>query len=133
VALGVLDTERGSVLLAAADAAAFFTRAEAAVRPDARTWVLRISHAGGLRLLTLSEPFPDPRLATLIRLARGCLSAARMVGDETPQIGAGAGTIGRKPAARSGSILDALDTPRAGDIEIGFNRSVSHPRPGIFD
>jgi hypothetical protein len=132
VALGALDPGRLEALLAAADAVAFFTYAEAGerpVRPDARTWVLRDRS----RILTLSEPFADPRLATLIRLVRGCLFPARAVGNETPQIGADAGTVERMPAARSASILDALDTPRAGDIEIGFDRPISHPRPVIFD
>jgi hypothetical protein len=56
-----------------------------------------------------------------------------MVGNETPQIGAGAGTVGRKPAAASANIIDALDTPCAGDIEVSFDRPVSHPLPVIFD
>lgn len=136
VALGALEPERVSALLEVANAAAFFTRPppdEGPVRPDGRILVLRIIYDGRSRLLALPEPFSDPGLATLMRLARGCLSATRMVGDETPRIGAGVGTVGRKVAAESASILDALDTPCAGDIEVSFDRSVSHPRPATFD
>lgn len=136
VALGALEPGCVTALLEAADSTAFFTcpkTDEGPVRPDARIWVLRIRHAGRSRLLALSDPFPDPRLATLVSLARGCLSRARMVGDETPRIGAGAGTVGRKPAAGSASILGALDMPCAGDIEVSFDRPVSHPCPATFD
>jgi len=136
VALGALEPGRVTALLEAADSAAFFTRPktdEGPVRPDARIWVLRISHAGRSRLLALSDPFPDPRLATLVSLARDCFSWARTVCDETPRIGAGAGTVGRKPAAGSASILGVLDMPCAGDIEVSFDRPVSHPRPATFD
>ena len=31
------------------------------------------------------------------------------------------------------SLLDALDMEGAGDIEIVFERPVSHPRPATFD
>lgn len=92
-----------------------------------------VSHVSRSRLLALLEPFPNPRLATLVSLARGCLSATRMAGDKTLQIRAGAGTVGRKPVAGSASILDALDTPCAGNIEASFDRPVSNPRPAIFD
>lgn len=33
----------------------------------------------------------------------------------------------------SDSILDALDMEGVGDIEITFDRPVSHPRPATFD
>ncbi|WCT75883.1 hypothetical protein PQ455_20620 (plasmid) [Sphingomonas naphthae] len=135
-ALGALNPGRVRALLEAADAAAFFTRAEpgeAPVRPDARAWAQRISHAGRSRLLGLPEPFDDSRLATLVRLARGCLSGLQIIVDETRRIGAGTGMVGRKPAAGSANIFDALDTPCAGDIEISFDRPVSHPHPAIFD
>jgi hypothetical protein len=95
--------------------------------------ILGVTDTGRSRLLALLEPFPDPRLVTLARPARGCLSARRMVGDEAPQIGACAGTIGRKPAAGSASILDALDKPRGGNIEVSFDRPVSNPRPALLD
>jgi hypothetical protein len=136
VALGTLEPERVSALLEAADAVALFTRPtpdKGPVRPDGRIWVLRIIYDRRSRLLALPEPFPDPGLATLMSLARGCLSATRMVGDETPRIGAGVGTVGRKAAAESSSILDALDTPCARDIEVSFDQSVSYPRPATLD
>jgi hypothetical protein len=113
VALASIDPDRVKALLSAADAVAFFTRAELGeglVRPDVGTWLLWISHAGRSRLLTLVEPFSDPGLVTLVRLARDCLLPAR-----------------------SASILDLLDTPCAGDIEVGFDRPVSHPHPATFD
>jgi hypothetical protein len=113
VALASIDPDRVKALLSAADAVAFFTRAEPVkgpVRPDVRTWLLRISHAGRSRLLTLAEPFSDPGLVTLVRLARDCLRQAR-----------------------SASVLEVLDTSRAGDIEVSFDRPVGHPRPATFD
>jgi hypothetical protein len=84
-----------------------------------RVW---LSHAVRSHLLALPELFLDPHPATLVSLARSCLSATRMVGDDAPQIRAGVGTVWRKPAAGSASILDALDTPCAGDIEVSFDR-----------
>lgn len=34
---------------------------------------------------------------------------------------------------RSDSILDAIDMEGVGDIEMVFERPVSHPRPATFD
>lgn len=64
-------------LLAAADAVAFFTRPDpvetAPVRPDARTYGIRLVHADRSRVLTVPEPFEVPELAQLVRTVRRCL------------------------------------------------------------
>ncbi len=67
---------RLAALLDAAGTADFFTRpvGDTPTPPDARTYHLRLSHAGRSRTLALPEPFLDPRLATLVRLARDCFS-----------------------------------------------------------
>ena len=60
-------------LLAAADAVAFFTRPDPVVRPDARTYGIRLVHADRSRVLTVPEPFEVPELAQLVRTVRRCL------------------------------------------------------------
>lgn len=73
-----LDPTLVAELLTAAEASDFFTRpvpnGTAPVRPDARTYSIRLVHADHSRVLTVPEPFEAPELAQLIRTVRRCLS-----------------------------------------------------------
>lgn len=75
--LADLDPTLVSELLAAVEASAFFTHRDpdgaAPVRPDARTYRVRLVHAGRSRQLTVPEPFTTPELAQLVRAVRRCL------------------------------------------------------------
>lgn len=111
VALGALDPHRVVTLLRAADAAAFFTREEArsgATGPDVRTWHVRLCHGGRARLLAFMEPFPDPAIAVLVRLARDCLFARRAMGIEEV----------------SYELRDAVAASRAASESAAFNHEV---------
>lgn len=111
VALGALDPHRVATVLAAADAAAFFTRAEphsGATEPDVRTWHVRLCHGGRARLLAFPEPFPDLATAVLIQLTRDCLSARRTTGSEDV----------------SHMLRDAVAALRAPPESAAFNREV---------
>lgn len=111
VPLGALDPHRVVTLLRAADAAAFFTREEpptGATGPDVRIWHVRLCHGGRARLLAFTEPFPDPAITMLIRLARDCLSARRTMGiDEVSQ-----------------ALRDAVAASRAPPESAAFNHEV---------
>lgn len=75
--LADLDPILAAELLAAADACSFFTRPSfdpnAPIRPDARTYSIRLLHAGRSRLLTVPEPFEAPELAQLVQTVHRCL------------------------------------------------------------
>ena len=65
-------------------------------------------HSGRTRLLDLPEPFPDLAIAVLIRLARGCLCACRvMVIEEVSQ-----------------SLRDAVAASRAPPESAAFNHEI---------
>ena len=111
VSLGALDPHRVVTLLRAADAAAFFTREElrsGSTGPDVRIWHVRLCHGGSARLLAFTEPFPDPAIAVLIRLARDCLSARRTMGIEDV----------------SHALRDAVAASRAPPESAAFNHEV---------
>ena len=74
--LGDLPPALAAELLDAADAAAFFTRPDppdTPTRPDTRTYHLRLSHGGRLRLLAISEPYASPELGRLVGIATSCV------------------------------------------------------------
>lgn len=111
VSFRALDPHRVVTLLRAADAAAFFTREEprnGATGPDVRIWHVRLCHGGRARLLAFTEPFPDPAIAVLIRLARDCLSARRTMGIEEV----------------SQALRDAVAASRAPPESAAFNHEV---------
>ncbi|KQR80260.1 hypothetical protein ASG07_15850 [Sphingomonas sp. Leaf343] len=130
VPLDTLDRDRVDALLAAADEASFFTRIgsdDAPVRPDARTWHIRLCYEGRSRLLAFPEPLVEPALLALVRVVRDCCFARRTMSVEEDR-----GVIDPDIPARR-HILDALDMPGAGEIEIDLDRPVSHPRAATFD
>lgn len=130
VPLDRLDRNRVDALLAAADEASFFTRIgpdEVPARPDVRTWHIRLCHEGRSRLLAFPEPLAEPALLRLVRVVRDCCSAGRATSVEEDRDGIDPNI----PARRH--ILDALDMPGAGEIEIDLDRPVSHPRAATFD
>lgn len=74
---GGLAPALAAELLDAAEAAAFFTRPDSPddvpIRPDTRTYHLRLSHGGRSRLLVVSEPYASPELGRLIGIATRCV------------------------------------------------------------
>jgi len=111
VPLGALDPHRVVTLLRAADAAVFFMREEphsGATGADVRTWHVRLCHGGRARLLAFTEPFPDPAIAVLVRLARDCLTARRTMGIEEV----------------SQALRDAVAASRAPPESAAFNHEV---------
>ena len=126
VSLGALDPHRVVTLLRAAYAAAFFTREEPRSRAtgsDSRTWHMQLCHGGRVRLLAFPEPFLDPAVAVLIRLARACLSARRTMGIEdvphTPRDAVAASPVSSESAAFNHEVDPAAD------------RQNEHPGDGI--
>lgn len=98
-------------LIRAADAAAFFTREEppsGATGSDVRIWHVRLCHDGRTRLLAFTEPFQDPAIAVLTRLARDCLSTRRTMGIEDV----------------SHALRDVVSASRVPSENIAFNHEV---------
>ena len=74
--LGDLPPALAAELLDAAEGAAFFTRPDPPdipIRPDTRTYLLRLSHGGRSRMLAVSEPYASLQLGRLIGIAIRCV------------------------------------------------------------